>query len=52
MKSSDAVGSSDAFSTLRNSVRSWFNCADIWGWQPPAGDGNRGKYVWCDLAAV
>ncbi|WAX78576.1 ATP-binding protein [Streptomyces sp. KMM 9044] len=27
-------------------------CADLWGWQPLAGDGNRGKYVWCDLAAV
>ncbi|MCX2926356.1 ATP-binding protein [Streptomyces sp. NEAU-W12] len=27
-------------------------CADLWGWKPLAGDGNRGKYVWCDLAAV
>ncbi|MGY0069051.1 ATP-binding protein [Streptomyces sp. QTS137] len=27
-------------------------CADLWGRQPLAGDGNRGKYVWCDLAAV
>ncbi|MEU7467044.1 ATP-binding protein [Streptomyces sp. NPDC044984] len=27
-------------------------CADLWGWQPHARDGSRGKYVWCDLAAV
>ncbi|MFE7816485.1 ATP-binding protein [Streptomyces sp. NPDC057433] len=27
-------------------------CADLWGWQPLAGDGNRGKYVWCDLVVV
>jgi anti-sigma regulatory factor (Ser/Thr protein kinase) len=26
-------------------------CADVWGWQPLAGDGNRGKYVWCELVA-
>ncbi|MFE1460597.1 ATP-binding protein [Streptomyces nigra] len=26
-------------------------CADVWGWQPSARDGNRGKYVWCELAA-
>ncbi|MFI1730661.1 ATP-binding protein [Streptomyces acidicola] len=25
-------------------------CADLWGWQPLTGHGNRGKYVWCDLA--
>ncbi|MGC0375638.1 hypothetical protein RKD28_003154 [Streptomyces sp. SAI-229] len=27
-------------------------CADLWGWQPHAKDGNRGKYVWCDLVAA
>ncbi|WP_409470202.1 ATP-binding protein [Streptomyces sp. HC307] len=27
-------------------------CADVWGWQPLARDGNRGKYVWCELAAA
>jgi hypothetical protein len=27
-------------------------CADLWGRQPLARDGNRGKYVWCELAAV
>lgn len=27
-------------------------CADLWGWQPLARDGNRGKYVWCDLVAA
>jgi anti-sigma regulatory factor (Ser/Thr protein kinase) len=26
-------------------------CADLWGWQPLARDGSRGKYVWCDLVA-
>ncbi|GGL89771.1 ATPase [Streptomyces fumigatiscleroticus] len=25
-------------------------CADLWGWQPLTRDGNRGKYVWCELA--
>ncbi|MFS8200711.1 ATP-binding protein [Streptomyces sp. CWNU-52B] len=27
-------------------------CSDAWGWQPLFRSGNRGKYVWCDLAAV
>ncbi|MEU1459384.1 ATP-binding protein, partial [Streptomyces sp. NPDC005727] len=27
-------------------------CADFWGWQPSARFGNRGKYVWCELAAA
>ncbi|MFD7711559.1 ATP-binding protein [Streptomyces sp. NPDC059785] len=27
-------------------------CADVWGWQPLAGDGSRGKVVWCELAAA
>jgi len=27
-------------------------CADLWGWQPLARDGSRGKVVWCELAAV
>ncbi len=27
-------------------------CADVWGWQPLSRDGNRGKYVWCDLVAA
>ncbi|WP_078662532.1 ATP-binding protein [Streptomyces bicolor] len=27
-------------------------CADLWGWQPLTRDGNRGKYVWCELAAA
>ncbi|MEV5908035.1 ATP-binding protein [Streptomyces chartreusis] len=27
-------------------------CADLWGWQPLTRGGNRGKYVWCDLAAA
>ncbi len=24
-------------------------CADAWGWQPLARDGDRGKVVWCEL---
>ncbi|MFI1766027.1 ATP-binding protein [Streptomyces sp. NPDC020800] len=27
-------------------------CANHWGWQPSARFGNRGKYVWCELAAA
>ncbi|MFI6662638.1 ATP-binding protein [Streptomyces sp. NPDC050523] len=27
-------------------------CSDLWGWQPLARGGNRGKDVWCDLVAV
>ncbi|MGW0813304.1 ATP-binding protein [Streptomyces viridiviolaceus] len=27
-------------------------CADLWGWQPLARGGNRGKYVGCDLVAA
>ncbi|MFC3578288.1 ATP-binding protein [Streptomyces yaanensis] len=27
-------------------------CADLWGWQPLARDGNRGKVVWCELTAA
>ncbi|MET7567251.1 ATP-binding protein [Streptomyces sp. NPDC005492] len=27
-------------------------CADLWGWQPLARNGHRGKYVWCDLDAA
>ncbi|MEV6481156.1 ATP-binding protein [Streptomyces sp. NPDC051576] len=27
-------------------------CADLWGWQPLARNGHRGKYVWCDLGAA
>lgn len=27
-------------------------CADLWGWQPLAREGNRGKVVWCELAAA
>ncbi|KUM88847.1 MULTISPECIES: ATP-binding protein [Streptomyces] len=27
-------------------------CADLWGWQPLARHGNRGKFVWCELAAA
>ncbi|GAB2821108.1 ATP-binding protein [Streptomyces chlorus] len=27
-------------------------CADVWGWQPLAREGNRGKYVWCELDGV
>ncbi|MEU0074770.1 ATP-binding protein [Streptomyces sp. NPDC006332] len=27
-------------------------CADLWGWQPQARNGSRGKYVWCELAAA
>ncbi|MEU5886416.1 ATP-binding protein [Streptomyces sp. NPDC047461] len=30
-------------------VRAW---ADLWGWHPLARNGNRGKYVWCELAAA
>jgi anti-sigma regulatory factor (Ser/Thr protein kinase) len=26
-------------------------CSDLWGWQPLSRHGNRGKYVWCELAA-
>ncbi|MDQ1047284.1 ATP-binding protein [Streptomyces sp. V4I2] len=27
-------------------------CADVWGWQPQSRNGNRGKYVWCELGAA
>ncbi|GCB46738.1 ATP-binding protein [Streptomyces sp. NL15-2K] len=27
-------------------------CADVWGWQPLTRDGNRGKYVWCELTSA
>ncbi|MDQ0909756.1 ATP-binding protein [Streptomyces canus] len=27
-------------------------CADLWGWHPLARHGNRGKLVWCELAAA
>ncbi|MER6629353.1 ATP-binding protein [Streptomyces sp. NPDC000987] len=27
-------------------------CADLWGWHPLARHGNRGKFVWCELAAA
>ncbi|MFJ9540550.1 ATP-binding protein [Streptomyces sp. NPDC101225] len=27
-------------------------CSDLWGWQPLARGGNRGKYVWCEVAAA
>ncbi|MEU0071225.1 ATP-binding protein [Streptomyces sp. NPDC006332] len=27
-------------------------CSDLWGWHPLARQGNRGKFVWCELAAV
>ncbi|MBN0044244.1 ATP-binding protein [Streptomyces actuosus] len=27
-------------------------CSDLWGWQPLARHGTRGKYVWCELAAA
>ncbi|MFE2421664.1 ATP-binding protein [Streptomyces hokutonensis] len=27
-------------------------CADQWGWQPLSRNGNRGKLVWCELAAA
>lgn len=27
-------------------------CADLWGWQPLARNGDRGKLVWCELAAA
>jgi anti-sigma regulatory factor (Ser/Thr protein kinase) len=27
-------------------------CAAEWGWQLLSRDGNRGKYVWCELAAA
>ncbi|MEU6364756.1 ATP-binding protein [Streptomyces sp. NPDC046931] len=27
-------------------------CADLWGWQPLTRGGNRGKVVWCELAAA
>jgi anti-sigma regulatory factor (Ser/Thr protein kinase) len=27
-------------------------CADVWGWHPLARHGNRGKYVWCELASA
>ncbi|MFV8189327.1 MULTISPECIES: ATP-binding protein [unclassified Streptomyces] len=28
------------------------SCADLWGWQPLSRFGNRGKYVWCELATA
>ncbi|AJE40079.1 ATP-binding protein [Streptomyces nodosus] len=27
-------------------------CADLWGWQPLARGGNRGKVVWCELVSA
>ncbi|MFJ8821713.1 ATP-binding protein [Streptomyces sp. NPDC102467] len=27
-------------------------CADGWGWHPLGAGENRGKYVWCELAAA
>ncbi|MET9558740.1 ATP-binding protein [Streptomyces tauricus] len=27
-------------------------CSDEWGWQPLISNGDRGKYVWCELAAA
>ncbi|MCF4140010.1 ATP-binding protein [Streptomyces sp. Tue 6430] len=27
-------------------------CSEDWGWQPAAGSGSRGKYVWCELATA
>lgn len=27
-------------------------CADLWGWTPLSREGNRGKYVWCDLVTA
>ncbi|CAM5548900.1 ATP-binding protein [Streptomyces griseorubiginosus] len=27
-------------------------CADLWGWQPLARGGSRGKFVWCELGAA
>ncbi|MFH8220260.1 ATP-binding protein [Streptomyces sp. NPDC018057] len=27
-------------------------CADLWGWQPLAREGNRGKVVWCELSTA
>jgi anti-sigma regulatory factor (Ser/Thr protein kinase) len=27
-------------------------CSDLWGWQPLSRHGNRGKYVWCELATT
>jgi anti-sigma regulatory factor (Ser/Thr protein kinase) len=27
-------------------------CADLWGWQPLSREGNRGKYVWCELTTA
>ncbi|GAB2845594.1 ATP-binding protein [Streptomyces deserti] len=27
-------------------------CSDVWGWQLLAREGNRGKYVWCELGAT
>ncbi|WP_327345667.1 ATP-binding protein [Streptomyces europaeiscabiei] len=27
-------------------------CATYWGWMPSARFGERGKYVWCELAAA
>ncbi|MFF5496215.1 ATP-binding protein [Streptomyces aquilus] len=26
--------------------------SDLWGWQPLSRFGNRGKYVWCELATT
>ncbi|MFG2887276.1 ATP-binding protein [Streptomyces sp. NPDC048297] len=27
-------------------------CAEVWGWQPSARFGKRGKFVWCELDAA
>ncbi|MDX3568791.1 ATP-binding protein [Streptomyces sp. ID05-47C] len=27
-------------------------CSELWGWQPLARFGNRGKFVWCELATA
>lgn len=28
------------------------SCSTLWGWQPLSRFGNRGKYVWCELATA
>ncbi|MFD8303052.1 ATP-binding protein [Streptomyces sp. NPDC059690] len=27
-------------------------CSEVWGWHPLSRQGNRGKYVWCELPAA
>ncbi|MFD4598329.1 ATP-binding protein [Streptomyces sp. NPDC058464] len=45
-------GGSDTFADGGRGLALVRACSDLWGWQPLSRFGNRGKYVWCELAAA